>query len=299
MARKRIFIGCGEVLWDLLPGGRQLGGAPVNAAVHAAALGAEAHPISRVGADALGREVMERLRILGLPTDGIAVDATAPTGTVSVELADGQPKYVIHENVAWDRMTADQSALALARRADAICFGTLAQRGETTRQCVQELVAATPREALRIFDLNLRQHFYSRDVIEESLRLANVVKLNDQELPVLAAMFGWSGTAREQLAGLVSAHGLRAAALTRGANGSVLTFGDGSVSEHPGLQTKVVDAVGAGDAFTAALAMGLLLGWEGNEINLRANEGAAYVVTQAGATPKLPDVLTRRFATSG
>jgi len=295
MAKAKLFLGCGEVLWDLLPGGKQLGGAPINAAVHARALGADAFPVGRVGKDALGDGILERLRAMGMPTEHVAVDVEAPTGTVSVELAEGQPKFVIHENVAWDRMTADEAALALARRADAVCFGTLAQRGEITRVCIHALVSAAPISALRIFDVNLRQHFYSRDVMEKSLRLANVVKLNDQELPALADMFKWGGSEEAQLVGLALQYDLRAAALTRGARGSALWFGDGSLSEHPGIQSTVVDAVGAGDAFTAALAMGLLSGWDGDKINQHANEIAAYVVTQNGATPKLPKTLVEHF----
>jgi fructokinase len=295
MVNAKLFLGCGEVLWDLLPGGKQLGGAPINAAVHAMALGADAHPVSRVGKDALGDEILERLRALGMPTEHIAVDAEAPTGTVSVELAEGQPKFVIHENVAWDRMIATDAALALARKADVICFGTLAQRGEVTRRCIRALATAAPRSALRIFDVNLRGEFYSRDTLEKSLRLANVVKVNDEELAVLADAFKWGGTEEAQLLALTLGYDLRVAALTRGARGSALCFGDGILWEHPGIQSVAVDAVGAGDAFTAALAMGLLLEWDGDKINQHANEIAAYVVTQNGATPKLPEHLTSVF----
>lgn len=295
MGTAKVFIGCGEVLWDLLPSGRQLGGAPINAAVHARALGAEAHPISRVGDDSLGVEIVKSLRAVGLPTQDITVDPDAPTGTVSVELVGGQPKYTIHENVAWDWLTADESALALAHRADVICFGTLAQRGEITRACVQAVVRAAPSQALRIFDVNLRQHFYSRAVLEKSLALANVVKLNDQELPVLAELFKWGGSEEAQLAALVLEYDLRAAALTRGSKGSALFFADGHLDIHPGIHANVTDAVGAGDAFTAALAMGLLLGWDAARINQHANEIAAYVVTQNGATPPLPESLAADF----
>ena len=308
-----IFIGLGEILWDLLPSGKQLGGAPANFAYHAHALGAEARVVSRVGDDPLGREILDRLRALGLTTDGIGVDTNAPTGTVSVELAaDGQPRFIIHENVAWDRLVADDASLAFAARADAVCFGSLAQRRKPSRSSIRALVAATPATALRVFDINLRQQFYSREIIETSLRLANVLKLNDQELPVLAAMFGLRGGVREQLAALAQQFGLRAVALTRGAHGSLFyavtpkvaaslrdanIYGDrsrsdrttlGEWSDHPGLAVKVADTIGAGDAFTAALTLGLLAGRPLDDINRHANEVAAYVCSQPGATPPMP-----------
>ncbi|MFZ2643657.1 MAG: carbohydrate kinase [Verrucomicrobiia bacterium] len=284
-------LAVGEILWDLLPSGKQLGGAPANFAYHAHALGAEARVVSRVGGDAQGREILDRLRALRLPTDGVGVDASAPTGTVSVELAtDGQPRFTIHENVAWDRIVADETSLAFAAQADVVCFGSLAQRSEPSRSSVRELVAATPAAALRVFDINLRQHFYSRDVVEESLRLANVLKLNDAELPVLAAMFGLGGGVRDQLAALAQRFALRTVALTRGARGSLLLAGD-AWSEHSGLTVKVADSIGAGDAFTAALALGLLSGRQRDDINRHANEVAAYVCSQPGATPILPQSL--------
>jgi fructokinase len=281
-------LAVGEILWDLLPSGKQLGGAPANFAYHAHALGAESRVVSRIGNDPLGREILDRLRALGLPTDGVSVDATAPTGTVSVELAaDGQPRFTIHENVAWDRLEADEASLAFAAQADAVCFGSLAQRSEPSRSSICRLVAATPTAALRVFDINLRQHFYSRKIVEDSLRLANALKLNDSELPVLAAMFGLGGGVREQLAAFAERFELRAVALTRGAHGSLLLAG-GDWSEHPGLTVKVADSVGAGDAFTAAMALGLLAGRPLDDINRHANEVAAYVCSQPGATPTLP-----------
>jgi len=182
-------LGIGEVLWDMLPAGRQLGGAPANFAYHAHAFGADALVVSRVGNDALGREILDRLRGLGLPKDGVSVDPTAATGTVSVTLsAGGQPDFTIHEDVAWDRLSVEPHALAMARTADVVCFGSLAQRSMASRQSIRELVAATPAGALRVFDINLRQQFYSLEVVEASLRLANVLKINDAELPVVAGM---------------------------------------------------------------------------------------------------------------
>src|SRR5258706_11701834 len=164
------FVGIGELLWDLLPGGRQMGGAPANFAYHARALGAEATVISRVGDDDLGRELLRRLEELGLPSDCVEVDRSFPTGTVTVEIArDGQPQFTIHEGVAWDHLPGEPAARLAVSKADAVCFGTLAQRLEPSRSTIRALVAAAPAAALRILDVNLRQQYYSREIIEESL----------------------------------------------------------------------------------------------------------------------------------
>lgn len=294
--RKFEIVGIGEILWDLLPSGKQLGGAPANFTCHAWALGAEARLVSRVGEDALGREIIERWGGRGLLTDTIAVDHESPTGTVSVELAaDGQPKYTIHERVAWDRMEADDASLQASERADALCFGTLAQRTKSARAAIEVLLTASRPDALRIFDVNLRAPFVARDVIVQSMKPANVLKLNEHELPVLAEIFSLSGNPAEQLAALVDRFKLRLAALTRGGEGSLL-FADGVLSEHPGLKATVLDTVGAGDAFTAVLTLGLLHGWDLDRINRHANEVAAFVCSQPGATPKLPEDLRQPFA---
>ena len=180
-------IGIGEVLWDLLPSGPQLGGAPGNFAYHAHALGATASVVTRVGMTILGGIFSVALRIWASPTARSKWTTRLPLGTVTVSLSEkGIPNYVIHENVAWDRLAVTTSALRAVREADAICFGSLAQRGEISRAAIQRLVAAAPAETLRVFDINLRQKYFSREVIEQSLRLANVLKLNDGELPILA-----------------------------------------------------------------------------------------------------------------
>jgi len=177
----------GEILWDLLPTGAQMGGAPANFAYHARALGAEAGVVTRVGSDALGQALQRRLEAWRLPLDLVQVDAQAPTGTVTVALSgEGIPSYTIHEPVAWDRLEPTDATLSAARGAAAICFGSLAQRAEPSRGTIHHPLRLSPAGALRIFDINLRQHFYSREVIEASLRLANVLKLNETELPVLA-----------------------------------------------------------------------------------------------------------------
>ena len=285
---KKVVVGLGEVLWDLLPGGKQLGGASANFAYHAQTLGAEAYLISSVGNDLLGREILERLSVMKIPVAGVVMNSHAPTGTVSVEVSpDGQPKFHIRENVAWDQITATAITRGIVARADAVSFGSLAQRHEISRTTIRSLVAATRPDALRIFDVNLRQDYFSKEIIETSLRLANVLKINDEELPVLAKLFGLCGGPAEQLAELAHRFELQLVALTCGARGS-LFYSRGSYSEAEGLPVRVVDTVGAGDSFTAMLTMGLLAGWELDRINRCANEVAAYVVSQPGGTSELP-----------
>lgn len=289
-------IGLGEVLWDLLPAGPQLGGAPANFAYHAHALGARASVITRVGKDHFGREIFDRFKQFGFPSETVQVDEVAPTGTVTVTLnGDGVPHYTIHEGVAWDHLVVTPLALASVREANAICFGSLAQRHATTRAAIQRLVAAVPAEAWRVFDINLRQNFYSLETIEQSLRLANVLKLNDGELPILAGLFGLGNSPRQQIEHLAEGFGLRLVALTRGPEGSLL-FRDGIWSEQAPQPAQVVDTVGAGDAFTAALVMGLLLEIGLDELHAYAAEMARHVCSHAGATPALTPQLRDRFA---
>lgn len=288
-------VGLGEVLWDLLPSGRQLGGAPANFAYHAAALGAEGSVVSRVGDDEPGRTLRERLRELGLPIGAIAVDPGAPTGTVSVAMeAGGHPRYTIHEGVAWDRLEAGPEGRAAVAGADAVCFGSLAQRTPGARAAIAALLEAAPAGALRIFDVNLRQHYHSPEVIRASLARANVLKVNETELPVLVAQLGLPAGERAALAALAAAHGLRAVIHTRGERGS-LALVDGGWAEHPGVRVEVADTVGAGDAFTAAFALGLLRGWAPATILERATAVAAFVCTRRGATPALPPALSAPF----
>ena len=289
-------LGIGEVLWDLLPTGPEMGGAPANFAYHAHALGARAQVITRIGSDRHGSEILWRFKEMGLPGLTVQVDEAAPTGTVSVTLSgNGIPEFTIHENVAWDRMALVQTALSAVSEADAVCFGSLAQRSQVSRRTIQRLVAATAPSAWRIFDINLRQRFYDRDVIEHSLKLANVLKLNDSELPIVAELFGIGGPVRQVIETLAQRFGLQVVALTRGPDGSLLYHG-GRWSEQAAGQVKIRDTVGAGDSFTAALCLGLLGRMELDEINAAANQVAAFVCGCVGATPQLPDELRRLFA---
>jgi len=251
-------IGIGEILWDLLPSGPQLGGAPANFACHARALGAQASVVTRIGNDSFGGAIQRHFEKMRIADGTVQMDDEVPTGTVSVSLSgNGIPHFVIHEPAAWDRLAVTEAALKDVSVADAICFGTLAQRSEPARTSIQRLVGAAPVDALRVFDINLRQNYFSREIIEVSLGLANVLKLNDGELLILAKLFGLDGSPRRQIELLAQQFGLRLVALTRGPAGSLL-FQDGQWSDCPSIPITIVDTVGAGDAFTAALVMGLL-----------------------------------------
>jgi fructokinase len=272
----------------MLPAGKQLGGAPANFAFHAGQLGADAYVVSRVGQDGLGREILSRLDRLGLNRDFVAADPDRPTGTVDVRLdARGVPSYVIHENVAWDRMAPTPAMLDLARRADAVCYGTLAQRTPGNAYAIREFLSATRDDCLRVFDVNFRQHYFDAEAVRYALAMSNVVKLNEDEVPVLTALL----PRRVELSDFPKVFDLRAVALTRGPRGSVLFTKEG-VHDHSGAAVDVVDTVGAGDAFTAALVMGLLAGRGLDEINEHANRLAAFVCSQPGATPRHPPALT-------
>jgi fructokinase len=221
----------------------------------------------------------------------VQVDPASPTGTVDVTLApDGQPRYTIRSDAAWDRIEADARAMSCAASADAVCFGSLAQRAEPARSSIRSLVEAAPPGALRIFDVNLRAPFVDRDVIERSLGLANALKLNDLELPALAAMFGLPSDTRAAMSAIAHRFGLSLVALTRGPVGSLL-LADGAWSDHPGVPVDVSDTIGAGDAFTATLVVGRLAGRPLDAINRHANEVAAFVCSHPGGTPVLPDTL--------
>ena len=287
-----VIVGIGEVLWDVFPDGEHFGGAPANVAMHAAALGAAAYIISAVGPDARGDAALARLDSAGVNRTAVAQLLGRPTGAVNVSVdSKGQPTFDIAADVAWDYLPWSQTVEQVAERADAICFGTLAQRGSVSRTTIRRAVESTPPRTRRLFDVNLRQNYYDASVVLSSLELANAIKLNDDELPVIARLckippIGILG----QLRMLCDWFGLTLAALTRGPLGSVLVTPT-EFHESAAPATVVRDTVGAGDAFTATLLVGLLERRPLVEISARANAVAAYVCSQPGATPPIPPEL--------
>lgn len=284
-----VAVGLGEVLWDLLPSGRRLGGAPANFAYMSHLLGALGIVASRVGADALGLDLRSTLGELALETDFVQVDTAHETGKVEVHLdSQGQPSYEIAQGVAWDFLEWAPDCQRLAAQADIICFGSLAQRSATSRSTIRAFLGGSRAEAIRIFDVNLRQKFFSREVLADSLSRANVAKLNDEELPVVMRELGLDHHDEVTSArGLLRAFALDVVCVTRGSRGSLLLRGE-EMDEHPGFAVRAVDSVGAGDAFTAALAHHLARGSSLNIANAAANKMGAWVASQVGATPE-PD----------
>ena len=291
MARPLI-VGIGEILWDMLPAGRQLGGAPANFAYHANALGASGAVVSRVGDDEPGHAIVARLESLGLETRYVQRDPTHPTGRVDVRLdARGVPDYVIHEGAAWDSLAPSAELLRLTPDADAVCFGTLAQRSPVSRETIRSFLRATRPACLRVFDINLRQSYFDKDALHHGLVAADVLKLNDEELPVVGSVLGIAGEGEAIAGALLVAYDLRLTALTRGANGSSLYARD-RTSHHDGVPPKKIgDTVGAGDAFTAALVTGLLEGHDLDRVHAFASRLASYVCSKHGATPPIPAEL--------
>lgn len=285
---KRV-IGIGEILWDMLPEGKQLGGAPTNFAYHAHQLGLHSSVISSVGNDEMGHEIIHAIEDAGILSFIDVIEK--PTGTVSVQLdKNGIPNYVIHEDVAWDFITPSESASEFAKHADAVCFGTLAQRAETSYYSIQELLKTIPDTAIKVFDINMRQRFYNENIIRKSLNKANVLKINDEEILVFAEMFRLSGDEFEIIHQILDNYKLKVLALTKGSEGSWLISRDeDSYLDTP--KVLVADTVGAGDSFTAGLVAGLLNNKPLKEIHQSAVDISAFVCTQKGATPTLPPHL--------
>ena len=287
-SQPRVIVGLGEVLWDKLPGGMQLGGAPGNFAFMATQLGDHGVIASRVGSDSLGGRALEELQRRGQATSHIQIDNARPTGIAEVQVdVHGQPAYSITENVAWDYLEWTTQWEELAAGVDAVCFGSLAQRSPASRAAIQRFLRSTPLDALRIFDVNLRQPFYSADVLSESLELATVVKLSHEELPQVAEMLKLGGRGDNACAHrLIQVFDLEMVCVTRGARGSLIVSPTDLI-EHPGVPIAVADTVGAGDAFTAALAHYHLRRAPLDQISEAANHLGAWVATQIGATPTL------------
>lgn len=285
-SQRHTIVGLGEVLWDQLPGGRQLGGAPANFAYFANLFGNRGVVASRVGNDELGREAFASLRRLGTGAEYLQRDPDHPTGTVQVQVdAAGQPQFQIARPVAWDFLQWTAEWKQLAEEADAVCFGSLAQRSPASRQTILQFLRATRPETLRVFDVNLRPPFYSEQVLAESLPLAHIIKLNHDELPVMSRLLGATfDSERAAAEALLHRAGAKLVCVTRGRCGSLLVSRQGVV-EHPGFRVPVADTVGAGDAFTATLVHYHLRGASPPEMNEAANRVGAWVASQMGATP--------------
>jgi fructokinase len=294
-----LILGIGELLWDMLPEGPRLGGAPANFSVMAGRLGNHSAILSRIGRDDLGREAVHRLDPLPADTSFLQIDPAHETGRVTVSFNNGQPEYTIHQPAAWDSMELSDEWVRLAERADAICFGSLAQRSIESRQTIQTLVAQTSSRCIRIFDVNLRPPFYSSEVIQESLELATVMKMNDAEVSLVLALLGMPAedatTTNNLRLGadrmLAEFPTLQLVAITCGGNGSLLVTRE-EWHRHPGFPIQFADTIGAGDAFTAAMAHYLLRGAELPVLNEAGNRWGSWVASQSGAMPALSD-LTR------
>jgi fructokinase len=294
MTRRLVIAGIGEVLWDVYPDAARFGGAPANFACHAAALGVESWMASAVGVDDLGHRAIDALKRAGVQCDTVARHGEHDTGQVLVTIdSSGQASYRFAEDSAWDHLQWSPALESLAERCDAVCFGTLGQRSPTSRATIQRFVSATPQRALRMFDVNLRQGFFDRETIQTSLQIASAVKLNEEELPTVAELCQIvAPTPRELLRKLVERYELRLGALTCGAEGALLIAGE-EESSCPAVPAKVVDTVGAGDAFTATLVADSLRGLPLDEINRHANAVASFVCSQPGAVVRLPDYLAQ------
>ncbi len=277
-------LGIGELVWDMLPAGKQLGGAPVNFAFWCNRLGAEGYPVTAIGKDSLGDEVVAWLENTGLDLRHIQRNGH-PTGVVNVTLSEGGiPAYDIVENVAWDAIEADENTLELARTADAICWGALAQRSGKTRRSVKAVLDAAPESCLKVFDINIRQNWYTREVIESSLNKADVLKLNEDELPLIAEMFGLPQ--ETAVADIIRNFSLKYIIYTAGADHSEIHGAEGLLSSIKTPSVEVADTVGAGDSFTAAFITSLLGGNTIQESHAKAVEVAAEVCTIKGAIPR-------------
>lgn len=291
-----IIVGMGEALWDMLPEGKKIGGAPANFAYHISQFGYDSRVVSAVGRDALGDEILKVFGEKNVKHQIERVDY--PTGTVQVTLdGEGVPCYEIKEDVAWDNIPFTDELKRLALNTRAVCFGSLAQRSETSRATINRFLDTMPdvEGQLKIFDINLRQDFYTKEVLRESFRRCNVLKINDEELVTISRMFGYPGIdLQDKCWILLAKYNLKMLILTCGINGSYV-FTPGVVSFQETPKVPVADTVGAGDSFTAAFCASILKGNSVAESHKLAVEASAYVCTQSGAMPELPAVLKERL----
>ncbi len=290
---KGIVVGMGEALWDVLPEGKKLGGAPANFAYHVSQFGLDSCVVSAVGDDPLGHEIIENFTSKGL-NQHIA-EVPYPTGTVQVEIDPaGIPQYDIEENVAWDNIPFTESLEAIARETRAVCFGSLAQRNVVSRDTIGRFLDAMPKsnDTLVVFDVNLRQGFYNKEILCRSMERCNILKINDEELVTVSRLFGYPGIdLQDKCWILLGKYNLKMLILTCGINGSYV-FTPGNVSFQPTPKVEVEDTVGAGDSFTAAFIASILKGRSVADAHSRAVQTSAYVCTRKGAMPQLPSELT-------
>lgn len=283
----------GEALWDVLPEGKKIGGAPANFAYHVSQFGLTSCVVSAVGPDALGKEIQENLTSKGLTH--LIAEVPYPTGTVQVEIDQaGVPQYEIKENVAWDNIPYTSQLEALAKRTQAVCFGSLAQRNVVSRETINRFLDAMPQTeaSLVVFDVNLRQGFYNKEILCNSMRRCNILKINDEELVTVSRMFGYPGIdLQDKCWILMGKYNLKMLILTCGINGSYV-FTPGNVSFQPTPKVEVADTVGAGDSFTAAFIASILKGKSVAEAHSIAVRTSAFVCTKEGAMPVLPSDLT-------
>lgn len=289
---KKVVVGMGEALWDVLPEGKKIGGAPANFAYHVGQFGLGSCVVSAVGDDALGNEIIENFNSKGLKR--LIEKVPYPTGTVQVEIDPaGIPQYDIKENVAWDNIPFTPELEKLAKRTKAVCFGSLAQRNVVSRETISRFLDAMPKDedSLVVFDVNLRQGFYTKEILCESMQRCNILKINDEELVTVSRLFGYPGIdLQDKCWILLGKYNLKMLILTCGVNGSYV-FTPGSVSFLPTPQVEVADTVGAGDSFTAAFIASILKGMPVTEAHRHAVNTSAFVCTQKGAMPVLPDTL--------
>lgn len=289
----KIVVGMGEALWDVLPEGKKIGGAPANFAYHVSQFGLPSCVVSAIGDDALGKEIIENFTSKGL--DQLIAEVPYPTGTVQVEIDQtGIPLYDIKENVAWDNIPYTEHLDALAKRTKAVCFGSLAQRNVVSRETINHFLDTMPKDddSLIVFDVNLRQGFYNKEILCKSMQNCNILKINDEELITVSRMFGYPGIdLQDKCWILLGKYNLKMLILTCGINGSYV-FTPGNVSFQPTPKVEVTDTVGAGDSFTAAFIASILKGKSVTEAHSIAVKTSAYVCTQKGAMPILPPEYT-------
>lgn len=277
-------IGLGEILWDMLPTGKQLGGAPANFAYHVCRLGGNGWAVSAISDDVLGREIKNTLSTKKLNT--ILEEVNEPTGTVQVTLnAAGVPTYDITEGVAWDHIPFTERIGNLAKETSAVCFGTLAQRSPESRATIHKFIESMPAGSLKVFDINLRQKYYDEKIISDSLRLADILKINDEELEIVSRMLCLTGTSEERCRAISREFNLKFVILTMGGDGSKVILEDRVHLSTPG-KINIVDTVGAGDSFTAAFMLAYLRGESIEKAHTLATEVSSYVCTKAGAMPE-------------